>query len=85
MDSQNIQELMRVEDRKRRRREWTLTPQERMDKYFLLQALANKVLESNPDALAEFHRRNRRKRTESRVQAFEALVRSTYSGSLNDA
>lgn len=56
MDSQNLQELMRVEDRKRRLREWP-TPQERMAKYFQFRALAKKVLESNPVARAEFHRR----------------------------
>jgi len=46
-------------EEKRLRRTHSLTPQERMERFDALQAAAMKELESNPEALAEFHRRNR--------------------------
>ena len=75
MNSQDMQDVMRSEERKRRRRDWALTPAERLERHFQLQSLAAQILKSNPTALAAFHQRNRQRRTQSQVRAFVVRLR----------
>jgi hypothetical protein len=46
-----------------------------MERFDALQAAAMKELESNPEALAEFHRRNRFRRRQSQVQLLLAKLK----------
>lgn len=75
MDSLDMTERMKQEEIKRRRRDWALSAEERMAKFLLLQAQAEELLRSNPTALADFHRRNRQKRTAAKVREFELRTR----------
>ncbi len=72
---EEINAINLANEKKRLRRNHALSPQERMQKFAALQAAAMKELESNPEALAEFHRRNRFRRRQSQVQLLLAKLR----------
>ena len=57
------------QSRKRLRRVWALSPEERMERFSGLQAAAWATLESNPAALEYFYRRNHRARRLSNCHA----------------
>ena len=72
---EEINAMNHANEEKRLRRTHSLTPQERMERFDALQAAAMKELESNPEALAEFHRRNRFRRRQSQVQLLLAKLK----------
>lgn len=69
-------------EEKRLRRTHSLTPQERMERFDALQAAAMKELESNPEALAEFHRRNRFRRRQFAISCSLLLPKNHDLGDL---
>ncbi len=71
----NFESIVDIELQKRKRRAWALTPEQRLARFVALQAAAESTLASNPEALAAFHRRNRRQRRESRVRLLERQLR----------
>lgn len=73
---EQIAGLTHAVEEKRARRSVALPLEERMARFEALQATAMRLLESNPAALAAFHKRNHHRRRESQVQSLLAELRS---------
>lgn len=69
------EEITNSAQRYRRREAWSLTPEQRMERFERLQAAAIRTLSSNPQAERAAHRRNHRMRAHSRVKALEAQMK----------
>lgn len=74
-ETESIHSIAQSEQLKRLKRTLALTPEERLDRFVALQTSAESLLASNPIALAAFHRRNRRQRTESCCRELESQLR----------
>ncbi len=75
----DLQRAIGKEEEKRLRRSWAMTPEERMEKHFQLQAEMMATLRSNPEAWDAYARRNHSKRRISRVRELEKEMRRTES------
>ena len=61
--------------RHRNREAWSLTPEQRWQRFGVLQNQAMENLRSNPEALAAFTERNYRKRNQTNVKILERKMR----------
>jgi 7-keto-8-aminopelargonate synthetase-like enzyme len=59
----------------RRRKDWALTPAERLERFVQLQSAAMAALQANPTALQSFIARNHRKRTQANARLLEQKMR----------
>lgn len=82
IDSQNLASLLNAEVAKRLRREQRLSHDERMERHERLQKVAWETLMGNATSLAEFHRRNHRKRSSSNVNQLEKKLRLEFENIL---
>jgi hypothetical protein len=72
MEANDLSPIADAEYRKRLRRDWALTGEQRLEKFCRLQYECQRLLAKNGVALAQFHRRNHRSRTLSQVQKLES-------------
>jgi hypothetical protein len=70
-------------NRRRLKRDWALSPQQRLARFEQLQALANQTLRSHPVALQAFVRRNHHARRHSHARHLEQLMLCTKEAKTN--
>ena len=68
-----IEEIAQA-NRHRLRRDWALSPEQRMARFEQMQALANQTLRSHPVAMQAFVRRNHHARRHSHARHLEQLM-----------
>lgn len=75
MNQSAIEQISETAGRYRLRIHKSKTPEQRIDAFIALQKHAMKMLKSNPDAFAAFHRRSRHQRRESNVRRLERIMK----------
>ncbi len=77
MNLDELSEMTAATQQKRLRRDRLLTPEQRLQRFEQLQKLAFQTLESNPQALLAFHKRNHHQRRLASVIELERRLIST--------
>lgn len=81
----DLENALRNQEEKRRRRHWAMTPNERMAKHFQLQAEMMETLRSNPEAWNAYLRRNHHARRMSRARELEQEMKRTSAESREES
>jgi hypothetical protein len=74
MNPSEFKKAIQKNARHRRRVDWSLTPEQRMHRFEILQVEAMKLLATNPKAMDEFIRRNHHARRMSSARQLEAKL-----------